>query len=397
MCLGAGAARHMTPVTSWGLSLALVGSGVGAAAQYGKFSVIFDLLPEVYPSAGTTLGFVVSLVGFVGIVLGVVAGLVVARIGYRRAILGALWVGAAVSFAQAFLPPLAGMLALRVLEGASHLAIAVAAPTLIARLSAPQHRAFCLTLWGTFFGVAFALLAWLGRPLALNAGLPALFAAHGLYMAGFARYLGARLTPMTGAEVPEPLSLGQVLRDHGKIYRSPHIAAPAAGWLFYTFSFVSILTVLPPYLAPEARGLIMGAMPLMSIAVSMTAGVILLRVMSAVQVVELGFVLCVLCMVWLWMAPGAPLACLALAGAMGLIQGASFAAVPQLNAKPAQQAQANGAMAQMGNIGNTSGTPIMAAALAGMGYSALPLLAGLAFVAGITAHLLLGARRRRMG
>ena len=97
------------------------------------------------------------------------------------------------------------------------------------------------------------------------------------------------------------------------------------------------------------------------------------------------------------MAPGAPLAWLALAGAMGLIQGASFAAVPQLNAKPAQQAQANGAMAQMGNIGNTSGTPIMAAALAGMGYSARPLLAGLAVVAGITAHLLLGARRRRMG
>lgn len=384
----------MSPTTSWGLILALWGAGLGAAAQYGKISVIFDLLPSAYPDAGAALGFVVSLVGFVGIILGVVAGLVVARIGYRRAILWALWVGAAVSLAQALLPPLAGMLALRVAEGASHLAIVVAAPTLIARLSAPQHRAFCLTLWGTFFGVAFALLAWLGRPLALNAGLPALFAAHGIYMGVFALYLGSRLKALTGTAPQAPLSLGQILRDHGTIYNSPRIAAPAAGWLFYTFSFVSILTVLPPYLPPEVRGLIMGAMPLMSIAVSMTAGVALLRYLTAVQVVELGFGLSVLCMAWLWISPGAPVACLALAGAMGLIQGASFAAVAQLNDSPAAQAQANGAMAQMGNIGNTSGTPVMAAALAGMGYGALPLLAGLAFVAGLAVHLMLGARRR---
>ncbi|WP_299882082.1 MFS transporter [uncultured Sulfitobacter sp.] len=384
----------MSVNTSWGLILALWGAGLGAAAQYGKISVIFDLLPAAYPDAGTALGFVVSLVGFVGIILGVVAGLVVARIGYRRALLWALWTGAAVSFAQALLPPLAGMLALRILEGASHLAIVVAAPTMIARLSAPAHRAFCLTLWGTFFGVAFALLAWLGRPLAINAGLPALFAAHGVYMAGFALLLGARLSALTGVDKPPPLSFRQILRDHGTIYRSPHLAAPAAGWLFYTFSFVSILTVLPPYLAPEMRGLIMGAMPLMSIAVSMTVGVLLLRYMSAVRVVELGFVLSALCMVWLWVAPGAAVACLALAGSMGLIQGASFAAVAQLNVKPADQAQANGAMAQMGNIGNTSGTPIMAAALAGMGYTALPLLAFIAFAAGLAVHLVLGSRRR---
>lgn len=384
----------MTDRTDWGLILALWGAGLGAAAQYGKMSVVFDLLPQAYPQAGTTLGLVVSLVGFVGIFLGVVAGLVVARIGYRRALLWALWVGAGVSVAQALLPPLASMLALRVVEGASHLAIVVAAPTMIARLAAPQHRAFCLTLWGTFFGVAFAVLAWLGRPLAETAGLPALFGAHGLYMAGFALLLGARLQPLTGTAPPDPLSFGQIMRDHLTIYRSPHIAAPAAGWLFYTFSFVSILTVLPPYLAPEVRGLVMGAMPLMSIAVSMTFGVILLLYISAVRVVELGFVLSALCMVWLWVSPGAVLACLALAGSMGLIQGASFAAVAQLNTKPADQAQANGAMAQMGNIGNTSGTPIMAAALAGMGYTALPLLAGTAFVAGVVVHLLLGARRR---
>lgn len=381
-----------TPI---GLILLLWGAGLGAAAQYGKVSVIFDLLPAAYPDAGATVGWIVSLVGFVGILFGVMAGLVVARIRYRRALLAALWVGAAMSLVQAFLPPLSLMLLSRVAEGASHLAIVVAAPTLIAQISAAKDRGLTLTLWGTFFGVAFAVLAFAGRPLAVSFGLPALFVAHGLYMAAFALVLSARLRALP-EEGPQPaFSLTQVMRDHLTIYRSPFIAAPAAGWLFYTFSFVSILTVLPPYIDPAYRAAIMTAMPLMSIAVSMTLGVALLRFISAVAVVQFGFAALVACMMWLWISPGDPVACLALAGSMGLIQGASFAAVPQLNDRPATQAQANGAMAQMGNIGNTLGTPVMAAALLASGYSALPLLAGLAFAAGLAVHLYLAQRRRR--
>jgi predicted MFS family arabinose efflux permease len=384
----------MTERTDFPLVLALWGAGLGAAAQYGKVSVIYDLLPATYPEAGATLGFVVSLVGFVGILFGVVAGLLVARIRYRRALLSALWLGAAVSLFQALLPPLSWMLASRIAEGLSHLAIVVAAPTLIAQLSAERDRGLTLTLWGTFFGVAFALLAFAGRPLAQALSPEALFAAHGAYMALFALYLARRLKSLPPSGPPPEVSLASALRVHLTIYRSPHLSAPAAGWLFYTFSFVSILTVLPPYIAPELRGLILGAMPIMSILVSMTLGVYLLRHLSAVAVVMLGFGLSFACTLWLYLLPGDPLACLALAGAMGLIQGASFAAVPQLNQGAAAQAQGNGAMAQMGNIGNTVGTPIMALGLAAAGYAALPLLAGLAFLAGLLAHLTLRQMRR---
>lgn len=383
----------MTGRTPWALVLLLWGAGLGAAAQYGKISVIFDLLPLAYPQAGAALGWIVSLVGFVGIIFGVVAGLVVARIRYRRALLTALWVGAAVSLVQAALPPLPWMMVSRIAEGASHLAIVVAAPTLIAQLSAQKDRGLTLTLWGTFFGVAFAVLAFAGRPLALSFGLPALFIAHAAYMALFALILSARLRALPDEGEQPVLSLRQILQDHAVIYRSARIAAPAAGWLFYTFSFVSILTVLPPFLDPSHRAAVMTAMPLTSIAVSMTLGVVLLRHLSAVRVVELGFALSALSVLWLWIVPAAPLACLALAAAMGLIQGASFAAVPQLNAMPAHQAQANGAMAQMGNIGNTLGTPVMALALIGFGYGSLPLLAGGAFLLGLSVHMALGRIR----
>lgn len=384
----------MTQKTPWGLILVLWGAGLGSAAQYGKFSAIFDRLPEIYPDAGSALGLIVSLIGLLGIFFGVAAGLMVARIRYRRALLWALWVGAAISVFQAFLPPLPWMLASRALEGLSHLAIVVAAPTLIAQLCAPKDRGLALTLWGTFFGVAFAILAWAGLPLVAWQGVPALMLAHALYMAGFALYLGVRLKSLHLDTVAPPLSLPRILRDHMTIYRSPSIAAPAMGWLFYTFCFVSILTVLPPYIDETRRAFVMGAMPLTSIAVSMIIGVRLLQIISAVQVILIGFALSATTMIWLALVPGGTLACLALAASMGLIQGASFAAVPQLNQTPATQAQANGALAQMGNVGNTLGTPVMAITAGSIGYIGLPLLAGIAFVLGGCAHLALAQRRR---
>ncbi|MCV6584602.1 MAG: MFS transporter [Marinibacterium sp.] len=379
--------------TRWGLVLALWAAGLGAAAQYGKISVIFDRLDALYPGAGGALGFAVSLVGVLGILLGVVAGVVVAGIGYRRTITGALWIGAGMSALQALHLPFAAFLLSRVVEGISHLGLVVAIPTLIAQVSAERHRGLTLTLWGTFFGVAFALLAWFGLPLVARYGVLSLFWAHAAVMALLALGLRAALR-----DVPVPArSPLPPLRDmaalHLGIYRSPRISAPAAGWVFYTMCFVSILTVLPPYIDPAQRAFVMGAMPLASIAVSLTLGVALLRWITAVQVVMLGFVVSALCMFWLWLDPGDALACLVLAGALGLVQGASFAAVPQLNATAQDRARANGAMAQAGNLGNTLGTPLMVLVLVQAGYGGLTWVTLALLLCGAGAHLLLAARR----
>ena len=381
--------------TPFGLIFLLWGAGLGAAAQYAKVSVIFDQLPSVYPNAGSAIGFAVSLVGLIGIVFGVVAGLLVARIRYRRALLSALWLGAAVSALQSLLPPFEWFLVLRAIEGLSHLAMVVAAPTLIAQLSAPRHRGFTLTLWGTFFGVAFAVLVWAGLPLVAAYGVPSLFIAHSIYMAVFAAILTVSLRSLPTSHTFPKLSVIGVLKDHVAIYRSPRISAAGLGWLFYTFCFVSVLTVMPPFLDPAQRALVMGAMPLASIVSSMTLGVWLLRHVSAVGVVIWGFALSMICVIWLWIDPADAMACIALAASLGLIQGASFAAVPQLNDTADTQAQANGAMAQMGNLGNTIGTPIMVAALAVFGYAALPIFVGLALLMGLMVHLTLTILRRR--
>jgi len=375
------------------LVLALWGAGLGAAGQYGKVALVYDMLPALYPGAGAVLGWAVSLVGVVGIALGVAAGVVVSSVGLRRAMLAGLAGGAALSALQALAPPLWLFLGLRVVEGAFHLAIVVAAPTLISQLSAPRHRPVTLTLWGTFFGVAFAGIAAFGLPLAERHGVPALFFAHALWMAGFAALLALLLPPDAQREGPSLPRPGDLMARSARIYRSARIGAPAAGWLFYTFAFVALLTLIGPHIPDGARAATLTAMPLVSIASSLTLGVALLRRMSAVAVMQIGFGAAAALILAFLVAPGHPALCLAVAAALGLVQGAGFAAVPELNAAPADRALANGGLAQAGNLGNTLGVPVLAACVAVFGFAGLVWPLALALALGAAGQWLLGHLR----
>lgn len=378
-------------MTRFGLILGIWAAGLAAAGQYAKVSVIFDQLPQYYPQAGPALGFLVSIVGLVGIILGVVAGLLVARVRPRRALIWALWTGALLGALQGLMPPLWLMLVLRALEGVSHLALVVAAPTLIGALSADRHRGLTMTLWSTFFSVGFALFVYVGLPLVEAYGVPALFALHAAAMA----LCAALLTPLLPdiKTKAQNLSLPAILREHRIIYGSAAISTPAWGWLCYTFCFLAILTVLPPHIPPDLRGFVIGAMPLVSIAISMTLGVWALRYISAVSLMQIGFVLVIATLVMLLIAPGAPWACFALAAAFGIVQGAGFAAVPQLNPTSEAQTRAFGALAQMGNLGNTTGTPVLLAMVSLAGYAGLIGTSIAVFVFAVALFVWLAQRR----
>ena len=120
-------------------------AGLGAAGQFAKIAVAFPALQALYPQAGTSLGLAVSLISLLGALLGVVAGMIVARLGLRRMLLWGLWLGAALSLAQAILPGLGALLATRLVEGLSHLVIVVAAPTLISETVADRWRGAALS------------------------------------------------------------------------------------------------------------------------------------------------------------------------------------------------------------------------------------------------------------
>ncbi|WP_149142048.1 MFS transporter [Gemmobacter caeruleus] len=390
----------MERVSSLVVVLALWGAGLGAAAQFGKISVIFDLAAGIYPGAGPlALGLFVSVVGFPGLIFGSTAGLLLAGMGWRRVLVAALVAGALLSLVEALFPPLPVMLALRVAEGFAHLVIVVAAPVLIAQSAPPARQGLAMTLWSTFFAVTYTVLALVGRPLVALAGPGALLLAHAGWMAGFAVIL-ARVLPPDGPARRGRIAFWPVLRGHGAIYASARIAAPAMGFVCYTMTYVALLTLLPPLSGARMQPLLASLLPLVSILVSLTLGVWLLGRLGAVRVVMLGFGLAILASAGLalgWGHFGPQLAAsLAIGGALGLVQGASFAAIPALNASGADRAQAAGAIAQLGNLGTTLGTPLLGALIAAHGAGVVPVFVTVFAALGIVLHLW-QARRRRPG
>jgi DHA1 family inner membrane transport protein len=384
----------MRTLPSMFLVLLLWAAGLGAAAQFGKISILFDDLRATYGANGeVALGLVVSIVGMVGLIFGTTAGLLVARVGPRRAIVAALAAGAAMSALQSLMPAYPLMLASRIIEGASHLYIVVVGPTMIAALAPENRRPLAMTLWSSFFGVTYTILALIGPHLTPTS----LFLGHAAYMAVLAVILALSLPPDPREQA---LPMGNLLAQHSAIYLSPRLAAPAMGFCCYTFLYVAVLTLLPPETPETHRSLIAAGMPLVSIAVSLTLGVQLLKRMSAVRIVQVGYLIAIPGFLLLWAAWGQGTGMVAggflLSAALGIVQGASFASIPELNATPADRARAAGAVAQLGNLGTTTGTPVLAALLTSTGATGLTTAAILLCAVGIAVHAWQKGRRDRL-
>lgn len=382
------------------LVLLLWATGLGAAAQFAKFALFIPELERLYPHSGAWLGLLVSSTSVMGALFGLFAGALAARYPLKQLLLWGLILGAAVSFMQSVLPPLMPMLASRVLEGISHLAIVVTAPTLIALASSDRRRSAAMTLWGSFFGVSFAVTAGFGIPIVANHGVDSLFMAHGVFMTVMAALI-AVLIPAGEVEHREShdreslFSASVFAKRHLHAWGSAHIAAPAAGWLFYTLTFVALLAILPGMMNPDLRATTAFLLPLISVLASMTLGVILLSWLSAVHLIILGLILAIGSALIFLLEPRAYVSSLALFAALGLVQGATFASIPQLNPERDTQSLANGTLAQAGNIGNLVGTPLLLSVMNTFGFNAMIAIAIACYLAAIIVHVCLGVRRRR--
>ena len=83
--------------TRWARVFLLWVCGILAGMQFAKVSVAFVALQAQYGVGPAPMGWVLSSVGLVGLVLGVTMGLFAPAIGYRRLLLGGLGLGALLS------------------------------------------------------------------------------------------------------------------------------------------------------------------------------------------------------------------------------------------------------------------------------------------------------------
>lgn len=353
--------------THWPSVITLWLCGIVAAMQFSKVSLAFMALQSHYAVSAASMGWILSTVGVVGLLCGVTMGLFAPSIGYRRLLLTGLGLGTVLALVQSFLLPFPLFWATRAFEGASHLAVVVAAPTLMAASAGPGHRSVAMGLWSTFVGAAFAISAAVLPLVLAQLGLSAVFYLHAtvLALAWVAVWMLVPGDAVPMGTHPRP-AVAALLAQHVAIYTHWTTALPGLCFLCYTFMAVALLTFLPTLTGTD-RLWMAAVLPMMSVAGTFCAGwlaqywlsplVLVRTAFMAVAAVALAAGVSLLAGWWL------PPVALLLMFSAGVAGGSAFALIPFLNDQSALQARANGAVAQLGNLGSTLGPPTFALAM----------------------------------
>lgn len=351
-------------------------TGLLAAAQFAKLTLTLDGLQQAYPGAPVALA--VSGVATIGILGGAIAGFGVAKIGARRSVLVAVVLSALVSLIQSLEMPFAMFMATRFIEGVGHLVLVVALPTMMVVLARPEHRSIVMGLWGTFFGVGYAILA-LGVPsIEAAGGVRAVYASHGVALILLVPLLYWCLPSHQHGGANVAGKMPNILDVHRAIYTNPRAFAPGLGHGIYTAIFIALVAFLPGVLG---AGWLTFVLPLANLSGTFVSGFVARRI-AASRLSIAGFAISAVLFVILGLSGHIGVALVAMFFT-GLTAGANFAAVPEMNDTQTQQARANGAMAQLGNIGTFSGTPLYASVAGSLwgivGISVVICVAGVVF------------------
>jgi MFS family permease len=373
-------------VTRWHLVIILWLSGVLAAMQFSKISIAFQALQAHYGASASVMGWVLSTVGMVGLLLGAVAGLCAPAIGYRRLLVVGMGLGAVLAGVQSLIPAMPLLWLTRLLEGVSQLSVVVAAPTLIIQYSAPQHRSMVMGLWSTFMGVAFAVTGALGGWVLAQFHLEGLLLTHALGMSAMF-LLVLVVVPKDSASRPAWPRLSALPGLHLQLYSHWATALPGLCFFCYTCSAIAMFTFLPQFAGSE-RVWLAPVLPLVTIVGTLSAGWLAQSWLPPNRLVRWAYVGVALAATGVgialtWGLAISPVA-IVLMYMLGVAGGSSFALVLYLNHVTAAQARATGAVAQLGNMGSTLGPPLVAACIAQFGGQAVVVPAVLFAVLGGT-------------
>jgi CP family cyanate transporter-like MFS transporter len=379
---------------SWLAILVIYAAGVAAAAQLGKLSA---LLPPMQHDLGldlTVAALLVSLLEIGGATLGLFAGVVISRVGARRALLAGLLLLAIAAAGMAATSAVAGMFLWRIVEAVAYLAVAVAAPTLTIATASPAQRSTALALWSTFFPVGFATGSIL-------AGLGVEVAPWRWVLLGSAALTTLLLLP--SGRLPRPPEAAPRRAGGARPTRAPPGAwLMAVGFACYTTFEVGLLAVMPAYftgqrgVSASTAGLITGVAAFASVLGGLVAAWWMRRDRPLGGFTAFGVTVPALLLFavftpsegsWLWPAAVATV----LNAISGAVPAVVFARLPDAVGPGGDMATANGLLAQGGASGSLLGPPLLAAAASHLGW---PAAAGAGLVASALCLLLLALAQR---
>ncbi|HVZ42395.1 MAG TPA: MFS transporter [Ramlibacter sp.] len=185
-------------------ALVVLLAGVSAALHVGKLPPAIPVLREALGVSLVEAGFLLSLVQFAGMSLGVVAGLLTDSLGPRRTMVAGLAILAVASIAGGEATSAGALLVLRACEGFGFLLASIPAPGLIRRLVRPARVSRMLGWWGAYMPLGTAAALLVGPAVMSTAGWPWWWRSLGLFAGAMAAWLWFAVPP--ACDVPQQAS-----------------------------------------------------------------------------------------------------------------------------------------------------------------------------------------------
>ncbi len=349
-----------------------------AAFQYAKIPHMLPSLMQQMAISPMQQAIALSIIGVLGAVAGTFAAAVCLRLGLRRTLLA----GLAVGVAGALLPLLGNsyglLLIARTVESVAHMAIVVAAPTLILSLCIADAKPKAMAAWSCYFTLTFIIAAWVVPPVVQASGWHGVAWSHAALMAVVGMLSFMWVGPDKLAASATGLTVGGLWESQWRLLSQLKLLAIPATFFGYTLLFVALISVLPGLMAttPAARTTWAMVLPLASLAGTLIAMVALDLGIKGYQLVRWSVVAMLLAALALVVLPqhtlGAHSAVIVVFVLLGTAPAGIVSSVPEVFAPyDPDIALVNGGLVQFGNLGNFVGSPILAAMLVPLGWAAI--------------------------
>jgi MFS transporter, DHA1 family, inner membrane transport protein len=369
----------------------LIGSGVVAAAQVGKAIISIPLIRSEMAVGLDLAGLIVATFATLGAFFGIGAGVVVRRLGVRRALIGGMATVALGNVIGALAPDASVLLAARIVEGIGFFGAVLAIPTMLAEVVTRTQRDFVMAVWSAYMPAGIMLMLFVG-PLLPAIGWRNFWLANAA-AATLCSVLLALKAPVLRVAVREPT--GRFFAEVGNVVRNPRCVVLAFAFFAYSCQIFSLAFALP-LLLTSAHGIALGTAGLLSA---------LVLAVSTVGHVSSGFLLRAGVPIWLNIAmafgffalsafviyAGAlPAQIIALAAALalgigGFAPGAIYAAAPRAAPSPQAVPLTIGLMQQASNLGQFAGPVVLGLWVEHLGWTAAPAVVAPAAVLGLAA------------
>lgn len=281
---------------------AVMAAGVCAALHVGKLPPAVPVLQRELSVSLVQAGFLLSIVQFAGMTLGVVLGAWAQSLGLKRAMVGGLLLQTLASILGGVMTSPAALLALRAVEGLGFFLVVLPGPALLQQLVRPEVFSRTMAWWSAYMpmGTAIALLV---GPLWIAAwGWPAwwnlMAAATGASALAMAWWVpkGPIVSADEGARAPRRTfdfaPWWQRLR-HTLVAPGPWVVAII--FACYSAQWLAVIGFLPTVVAAAGYGLAAAAVltalvAAVNIVGNLGAGRLIARGMAPRNVLLVGFV-----------------------------------------------------------------------------------------------------------